>query len=60
MPDAILDAYILLPIYYAVRREYDLGIWPLFSTSAFAFNVDVVENGTRVRGRGLCCALTGF
>ncbi|KAL1725082.1 ribonuclease H-like domain-containing protein [Schizophyllum commune] len=46
---AILDAYILLPIYYAVRREYDLGIWPLFSTSAFAFNVDVVENGVVIQ-----------
>ncbi|KAI5822233.1 ribonuclease H-like protein [Schizophyllum commune Tattone D] len=46
---AILDAYILLPIYHAVRREYDSGVWPLFDTSAFAFNVDIVENGLVVQ-----------
>ncbi|KAL1758927.1 ribonuclease H-like domain-containing protein, partial [Schizophyllum commune] len=46
---AILDAYILLPMFRVVVQEYVQGLWPHFSQNAFAFNVDIVDNGAVVQ-----------
>ncbi|KAL1749829.1 ribonuclease H-like domain-containing protein [Schizophyllum commune] len=42
---SFIDAYILLPMMHLVLHEYELGVWPHFTSSAFAFNVDLVVNG---------------
>ncbi|KAL1732593.1 ribonuclease H-like domain-containing protein, partial [Schizophyllum commune] len=45
---ALLDAYILLPIFRVVREEYEQNVWAHFSPSSFAFNVDFAINGVVV------------
>ncbi|KAL1711982.1 ribonuclease H-like domain-containing protein [Schizophyllum commune] len=45
---AILDAYILLPIFRIVALEYEQRLWSTFSPTAFAFNADLVSNGAVV------------
>ncbi|KAL1736326.1 ribonuclease H-like domain-containing protein [Schizophyllum commune] len=42
---AILDAYILLPIFRAVSLEYEQRLWSTFNPTAFAFNADLISNG---------------
>ncbi|KAL1750614.1 ribonuclease H-like domain-containing protein [Schizophyllum commune] len=45
---AILDAYILLPIFRAVSQEYEQRLWSTFAPTAFAFNADLISNGAVV------------
>ncbi|KAL1727712.1 ribonuclease H-like domain-containing protein [Schizophyllum commune] len=45
---AILDAYILLPLFRAVVFEYEQRLWSTFTPNAFAFNADLTSNGAVV------------
>ncbi|KAL1685166.1 ribonuclease H-like domain-containing protein [Schizophyllum commune] len=46
---SFIDAYILLPMMHLVIHEYEMGVWPHFTASAFSFNVDLVVNGNVVQ-----------
>ncbi|KAL1674015.1 ribonuclease H-like domain-containing protein, partial [Schizophyllum commune] len=45
---ALIDAYILLPIFDTVALEYERRLWSSFTPAAFAFNADLVSNGAVV------------